>query len=330
MTNIERLNNYILHNKGNIDNIRYQDSPDIFEFALLIKSIQGFDRYINNRKLDIFKKFQDKLTNTNMAKYFKLALKDKNFLIAQFIASKNPIISCLLIDIKNMKDNTNKEYINYVNDIRDIKNIAECNNFNCIQQILNQLFDFYFNDEKNPNVECANVLFLLGAEMSNNKYLEYIRHSIYRNNIEVLREIINRGFPINEIVLENSPLIVYTITSPKSSITKLLIEHGVNLQIPLENKKTLLMLAARNKFHNSDNVANLEVLLSTNQFNIDQKDDLGNTALHYAVESGSLGNIKFLVDNKANINIKNNKGKLPYMMLIGNYPEISNYLTKLY
>lgn len=58
------------------------------------------------------------------------------------------------------------------------------------------------------------------------------------------------------------------------------------------------------------NVARIESYLSSGE-NINAKNALGNTALHYAVASGDSDMVKFLLENGADANIANSKGWTP-------------------
>jgi ankyrin repeat protein len=65
------------------------------------------------------------------------------------------------------------------------------------------------------------------------------------------------------------------------------------------------------------NVSALRMLLPLGP-NLDQQDNMGNTALHYAVNCNNSYSVKDLVNAGANINIKNNEGKTPLDLAINN------------
>lgn len=75
----------------------------------------------------------------------------------------------------------------------------------------------------------------------------------------------------------------------------------------------------------------LEFLLKHPNIDVNIKDDVGNTPLHYAVKHNKLHYVKKLVKHKnININSKNKVGMSPfYFCTINYYPEMSKFLSSL-
>lgn len=75
----------------------------------------------------------------------------------------------------------------------------------------------------------------------------------------------------------------------------------------------------------------IDFLLKQKNININIKDDVGNTPLHYAVKHNKLHYVKKLVKHKnININSKNKVGMSPfYFCTINYYPEMSKFLSSL-
>lgn len=112
--------------------------------------------------------------------------------------------------------------------------------------------------------------------------------AVESGNNDLVSYLIDRGFPINLSDRYGNPL-TYAIRNRRLDIVELLIQKGaeVNLHIP-EN---------------------------------------GFTPLHFACESGSLEIVKFLVDHKADVFAKDNKGIYPIMY--SKNLKIRNYLKSL-
>ena len=80
-------------------------------------------------------------------------------------------------------------------------------------------------------------------------------------------------------------------------ILRLLVKYGASLDTAFgQTKYTLLQVAIKNK------KLELARLLLQNKASVDQKDELGNTALWYAYESGDEEMVKLLIEYGANLN----------------------------
>ncbi|XP_059158976.1 ankyrin-1-like [Physella acuta] len=92
-------------------------------------------------------------------------------------------------------------------------------------------------------------------------------------------------------------------------IVHALLKHGASVHITTDQQETPLMLASRTEV--SADVVKL--LLDANS-DVNYKDFLGLTALHYAVQNNCSENIKLLVQNRADINAQSLKGATPLHM----------------
>jgi ankyrin repeat protein len=111
----------------------------------------------------------------------------------------------------------------------------------------------------------------------------------------------------------------YVIPHAKTlEFIKFLYAHNIDPQQAIDcckKKTTVLILGAH-----STNLEAIEFLYSKHPNTINSTDYKGNTALHYAVENGEVGIVKFLVSKGADPSITNNKGKtvLDFTMKKGN------------
>lgn len=69
------------------------------------------------------------------------------------------------------------------------------------------------------------------------------------------------------------------------------------------------------KWDKTDGAQRLVKLINLDMKNINQQDDEGNTPLHVAVKYTNVNTVKVLLDNNADIHIKNNNDQYPIDML---------------
>lgn len=94
-------------------------------------------------------------------------------------------------------------------------------------------------------------------------------------------------------------------------IIKMLISHGVNINIPIDIQ-TPLHKAASNGFLNENNIPEILLFLLDNGGDINAADNKGNTVLHNAVMHACRPEIlSVLLQRGANVNAKNNSGNTP-------------------
>lgn len=130
--------------------------------------------------------------------------------------------------------------------------------------------------------------------------------AVTKENIEMIRMLIDSGANVNEIVYGAS-ILAKAVLSGDCKIVKLLLESGANVDPEREVSQTPLMVAVERR---STEIAEL---LIANGANVNRKleagrgvsrDKIVKTALKKAAESGSREMIKLLLDNGAEINAK--------------------------
>lgn len=96
-----------------------------------------------------------------------------------------------------------------------------------------------------------------------------------------------------------------------SHIVRMLYHHGkADIILKTSKGRNVVHLAASN--NSSDNAECLQICLEFGYFNVDECDSSGNTALHYAVECGSLEMCQILVSNfNAKVNVQDKTKQTP-------------------
>ena len=161
-------------------------------------------------------------------------------------------------------------------------------------------------------------------------------------NIDDIKLIIKYGADINYQADDDWSPLMNVLLDPINSleIIEMLIESGADVNIKLKNKKTILMHCIENSFKKDD--LQIIKLILRKGAQINSKNINGNSALmlcfyNYQNFSIRYDIIKILLENKADIYIKNNTGqnvfdllkrKLGYLTdfysLIFNYKNIKN------
>ncbi|OUM57916.1 hypothetical protein PIROE2DRAFT_64735 [Piromyces sp. E2] len=108
----------------------------------------------------------------------------------------------------------------------------------------------------------------------------------------------------------NNMMMHMVIRDDSAAAINLLLKNKNSINHVNDRKENLLILSVKFGCHG---------MLSNYLFkeiNIDQQDDVGNTALHYAIQLKDKFSINSLCFNKANLYIKNNKGITPYDLAV--------------
>lgn len=115
-------------------------------------------------------------------------------------------------------------------------------------------------------------------------------------------------FDINARYNDYNILMFFVIHNCWESVAQLL-RKNIKLIDQVNDKKETPLIIASKLGHKK--VVKHILLDHIHDINIDHQDELGNTALHYALELGDKYIINCLAFHHANIHIKNNKGKSP-------------------
>ena len=94
-------------------------------------------------------------------------------------------------------------------------------------------------------------------------------------------------------------------------IVRTLVKHKANVNARTDSGDTPLTLAAKN---NNDNV--VHALLSDSQCLVDAKGQNGYTALHYSCRYGHVDTVRTLVNYKANVNARTERGSIPLTLAV--------------
>ena len=163
-----------------------------------------------------------------------------------------------------------------------------------------------------------------------------------KDNIYEIIELI-KNEDINNYDIQDNTYLLYAIKYGSLDIVKLLVQKGAQLNNIIKNDKKYTALHAAVEGGHTPIV---EFLINNKQekdfFNFNQFRDAvdknGNTALHIAISTNSLGIIKILIENGADENLLNNiinfnnetKEVIARLKENKNYKELARYLVELY
>ena len=172
-----------------------------------------------------------------------------------------------------------------------------------------------------------------------------VLEAIYDEEIDTLKEYLENGANPNSVINTYGDTIFHDACKTENEdIIKLLLKYKADPNIKGINGYSALRNAVNNEDvylvkllleygadpNTRDTVAKITPIMYLDSYNldiadalldygadIDAQDELGNTALHYAVSTGPnrMGDydfVKYLLEHGANISIKNKKGEYPY------------------
>lgn len=162
------------------------------------------------------------------------------------------------------------------------------------------------------NIKAVNLLISLNANVNataddGGTALHFLLNSDsdYNNKIstEIFHLLINRGADIN-VLYENINLAFYALICSKFDIFEYLEKNNINANV---NVNELFIEAA-----SAGNIKLLEYCFKHFNMNVDEpKDENNSNALHWAAKNGRFKIVEFLINNKADIHLKNNFGNTP-------------------
>lgn len=172
----------------------------------------------------------------------------------------------------------------------------------------------------NNSVEAVNKLIKVGADVNNGDDYPPLSQAIFKGNLNIIELLLEAGADIT-CSCEDMSLIDYTkkVRSGEncSNIIKLLEEYlNKKLRFELNN----MWLRDLNKC--------IKFIECGADINTQDKDGL--TTLHIASDRGDLDAVKYLVENKANINIQDATGRTPLVYAVEIYrnDEVIKYLIE--
>jgi ankyrin repeat protein len=113
-----------------------------------------------------------------------------------------------------------------------------------------------------------------------------------------------------------------------AKVSQLLIDYGARVNDRDEHGRTALMIAVFFDHYYDDNNIITEMLIK-NRADINAQNNAGLTALYYAINHANIEAIKLLVENGANVNIRDNRGWSPFVAAkVYNYYAYVGYSEK--
>jgi len=231
-----------------------------------------------------------------------------------YVNEKNESVLSIIIQ-KLYEPNQSKSYDTTQTELISnyLKILMALVNFNCdfnipvdedgntalmVFMIVNDFYSFYYviNNSENYDLSVRNKYGENASSLSVKieNYHHYYKYMINHPTFD---------YKYIDPQTNNSMLMLCTL-SQATFIKDILTKKNINSISSINNKKENALILAT-KVNNE--LAVKELL--EHGININQQDDLGNTALHYAIETKNLNLTHALLSDCADVNIKNNEGK---------------------
>jgi ankyrin repeat protein len=165
--------------------------------------------------------------------------------------------------------------------------------------------------------DLASVKFLIENGLSKIEEMDCAKNILYNavrfGNYDIARYIIEKGADVNgsccELADIETPLVIISAKYGTDSVTELLINNGVNINL-VYNQSNLLSWVASVDHEKS------ALALVNKGVNINGVNCFGETPLMWASKNGCSKVAKTLIEKGANIFLKNNKGETAYAIAI--------------
>ena len=224
---------------------------------------------------------------------------------------------------------------------------CEKKNINCLRVFLNHK-DIIVNivDKKNRTPLCVavennqlDIVHLLldsGSDVSHNNYFSLMR-AISLGHYQILKLILNkRLIDLNKTYFEDTENKTFPLMLAQNNtkIIKLLLDYKANVHVMDEFNRTPLFYTNFSKL--SMNTLNNIKLLLDNKANINHQDNKGRNILMDFINAHHWGRNKkleidvtrFLINNKADVNLVNKKKETTLMKSVYNAPHLAEQLLK--
>jgi ankyrin repeat protein len=158
------------------------------------------------------------------------------------------------------------------------------------------------------DTDYAQINYLINHGADVNFYCENLPYPVLAINAECNMEIINllieQGVNLNVLVYIE-PLFYYAYYQCGVELADLFIKNGADINVLFQDEYPILVQSVNDQ----DTV--LFNLLISNNVDVNKKDVIGRTALHYACENNLVFFVKQLISHGADANIRDEFNKLP-------------------
>lgn len=146
-----------------------------------------------------------------------------------------------------------------------------------------------------------------------------LREAIMAGDLEQVKTYISEGVQINDPKNSEHPLII-ALKNSQFEIVSALIDGGADVTIPMDNGLPVYFWFA---VHGKDSLLQRAVEKNPHLDLNFRLEDTGESLLHYAAERSSFDSIKLLIDQGANLEFRDKKGRTPLSRVISrrNYPK---------
>lgn len=132
-------------------------------------------------------------------------------------------------------------------------------------------------------------------------------HAAYEGRVDMVNWLIANGAPVNQLCFATTALMAAAMPSDRDedvvlAIVQALFDNGAILNVGNQTNRTAFMMLAGNGYERVVRYALPHVCL-------DACDNMGHTALFYAIEAKHYQIVRLLIDHGAHMDLEDNTGK---------------------
>ena len=147
---------------------------------------------------------------------------------------------------------------------------------------------------------CVVLLFISCGSTPN----EMLQIAVENGHVEAMREAIDKGASINEVMAYDQPILCELITECNIEGIELVLKKGANPNIECDGEPALMLAL------DCEYLPLMEMLIKAGA-NVNQVDEFGITTLAWSINNSQIETFKYLLQNGASMEIRDSSGFHP-------------------
>ena len=174
-----------------------------------------------------------------------------------------------------------------------------------------QLKEVEIIDLKEGQPESIQEVLFKQEEIEKKPFVDPLYLAVSMKDYSKIGAILNSGVNVNQSFIEGNNIVLFSAQYKDITMLQLAVSKKANLNILNNNKESIVYLASTK--NGKEYLENIKILLPSKDFEIliNKQTKSGRNPLHNAIYNGDLETIKFLVNNKVNLETKDSNGQTP-------------------
>jgi serine/threonine-protein phosphatase 6 regulatory ankyrin repeat subunit B len=136
--------------------------------------------------------------------------------------------------------------------------------------------------------------------------------------VSTARLLLERGADVNARQNNGWTSLHWAAYKGRVEVAQVLLDHGANAKLKTTLGETVLHLVSRGEYYSQDHGAGITRLLLEHGVDLDVQNKFLDTALHWAADKGRLEITQLLLDHGANPNLASERGLRPLDIVVSN------------